>query len=72
MGFEWSAPWRYRRLWEVLYHQTDHGLTESHDLQRDYHSVLAREVIAKLPLASDHPRNRGLAMLKILGRHPHT
>jgi penicillin amidase len=64
VGFEWSAPWRYRRLWEVLYHQADHGLAESHELQRDYHSVLAREVIAKLPLASDHPRNPGLAMLQ--------
>ncbi len=64
VGFEWSAPWRYRRLYEVLYGQTAHSLTDSHGLQRDYHSVLAREVIARLPAASAHPQHRGLAMLK--------
>ena len=49
VGFEWSAPWRYRRLWEVLEAQEPHSLTDSHDLQRDYHSILAREVISTLP-----------------------
>jgi len=49
VGFEWSAPWRYRRLWEVLSAQKEHGLTDSHDLQRDYHSILAREVLSRLP-----------------------
>ena len=49
VGFEWSAPWRYRRLWEVLSEQNEHGLTDSHDLQRDYHSILAREVLSRLP-----------------------
>ena len=49
VGFEWSAPWRYRRLWQVLTTQVSHSLTDSHDLQRDYHSLLARDVIKALP-----------------------
>lgn len=63
IGFEWSAPWRYRRLWEVLSSEPHHGLTDSHDLQRDYHSVLAREVLARLPDPADVPGHPGLAML---------
>ncbi len=57
VGFEWSAPWRYLRLWEVLGEQTNHSLTDSHDLQRDYQSVLARRVVQRLPAASpqSHP-----------------
>ncbi len=62
VGFEWSAPWRYRRLWEVLSAQASHGLTDSHDLQRDYHSILAREVISRLPDTAD--QTSALAMLK--------
>jgi penicillin G amidase len=49
VGFEWTAPWRHKRLWEVLEQQTRHSLQDSLDLQRDYHSVLAREVLALLP-----------------------
>jgi len=49
VGFEWSLPWRYRRLLEVLSAQERHGLDDSVALQRDYTSVLAREVIARLP-----------------------
>jgi len=64
IGFEWSAPWRYRRLWEVLSSQPRHGLTDSHDLQRDYHSMLAREVIARLPEAYTYSNHQGLAKLK--------
>lgn len=64
IGFEWSAPWRYRRLWEVLAEQPDHGLTDSHELQRDYTSVLARKVIALLPEPARPPQHAGLALLK--------
>jgi penicillin amidase len=64
IGFEWSAPWRYRRLWEVLSAQPEHGLIDSHDLQRDYHSVLARSVIERLPEAYTYSNHQGLAMLK--------
>ncbi|MCZ6852587.1 MAG: penicillin acylase family protein, partial [Gammaproteobacteria bacterium] len=53
VGFEWSAPWRYKRLKEVLRSQSAHTLKDSLSLQRDYHSLLAREVIARLP-ASEH------------------
>jgi penicillin amidase len=64
VGFEWSAPWRYRRVMEVLAGQPGHSLTDSHALQRDYLSILAREVVAKLPDAAAHPDHQGLALLK--------
>ena len=64
VGFEWSPPWRHKRLWEVLESQPEHNLTDSHDLQRDYHSVLAREASNLLPAASTSPNHQGLAMLK--------
>ncbi len=64
IGFEWSAPWRYKRLWEVLEQQPKHSLTDSHDLQRDYHSVLARQVLELLPDAYTYSNHQGLAMLK--------
>ncbi len=50
IGFEWSAPWRYERLWEVLRQDDQHDLAASLELQRDYHSVLARRVIERLRL----------------------
>ncbi len=64
VGFEWSPPWRHRRLWEVLPLQPEHSLTDSHDLQRDYLSVLAREVVELLPDAYTYSNHQGLAMLK--------
>lgn len=65
IGFEWSAPWRYRRLWEVLMSQPQHDLIDSHDLQRDYRSLLAREVIARLPLPQGEGASAAaLTMLK--------
>jgi penicillin amidase len=64
VGFEWSAPWRHERLWEVLSAQPRHSLTDSHDLQRDYHSVLARKVTELLPEAHTYTNHQGLAMLK--------
>lgn len=45
VGFEWSAPYRYQRLWEVLEAQPKHSLADSSALQRDYHSILARRAI---------------------------
>ncbi len=63
IGFEWSAPWRYRRLWEVLETQDAHTLQDSLALQRDYHSVLARRVIARLPDEADGAAGKALAML---------
>jgi penicillin G amidase len=55
IGFEWSSPWRYKRLWEVLAAQNHHTLKDSLDLQRDYQSVLARRVLALLPDLADYP-----------------
>ena len=43
-----SGPWRYRRIWEVLYPQHSHGLTDSHALQRDYTSELAVTALAQI------------------------
>jgi len=71
VGFEWSAPWRYRRLWEALsadiISTQPHDLIDSHSLQRDYKSLLARAVITRLPrpeeLAGD-PVAEPLALLK--------
>ena len=49
VGFEWSAPWRHKRLWEVLEGQPQHTLSDSISLQTDYLSILAREIISQLP-----------------------
>ena len=54
IGFEWSGPWRYKRLWEVLAEDENHTMDDSINLQRDYLSILAREVIAHLPELNQH------------------
>jgi penicillin G amidase len=64
IGFEWSAPWRYKRLWEVLGAQDKHTLADSLALQRDYVSVLAREALALLPATAEGDAAAPLAMLK--------
>lgn len=64
VGFEWSAPWRYRRLWEVLQQQPRHSLQDSVALQRDYLSVLAREVLARLPETAEGAAGEALALLR--------
>ena len=60
VGFEWSAPWRYNRLWEYLDTPIAHSMDDSLALQRDYHSVLARRVLELLPnLAQTNPDTGG-------------
>ena len=60
VGFEWSAPWRYKRLWEYLQASNTHSMEDSLALQRDYLSVLARNVLALLPdLATSNPETGG-------------
>lgn len=49
VGFEWTPHWRYRRVWEILDGQDEHTMEDSLALQRDYHSVLAREIVRRLP-----------------------
>jgi len=61
IGFEWSAPWRARRLDEVLSAQPHHRFADSITLQRDYTSLLARELISRLPTTGDSP---ALSMLR--------
>ncbi len=55
LGFEWSAPWRYRRLWEVLAADDRHSPEASQALQHDYRSLLAHELLSMLPEAGGHP-----------------
>ena len=61
IGFQWTAEWRYLRLWQVLESQPRHTLQDSLTLQRDYTSVLAREVLARLPADEANP---ALGMLR--------
>jgi len=49
VGFEWTPPWRYRRIAEVLEDSPQHSLADSLALQRDYVSLPARELLAALP-----------------------
>lgn len=49
VGFEWSAPWRYKRLWSVLENDRTHTMQDSKDLQRDYTSLLSQAVLQQLP-----------------------
>lgn len=49
VGFEWAAPWRQRRLLEVLRGAEGHTLEDSLALQRDYVSSLAQALVAALP-----------------------
>ncbi len=49
VGFEWSAPWRFQRIQEVLSQPGKFKPENSLSLQRDYTSVLAKSVISKLP-----------------------
>jgi len=55
VGFEWTGPWRQRRIIEVLSSSALHGVAESLALQRDYISTHAREMIARLPAAESAP-----------------
>jgi penicillin G amidase len=64
VGFEWSAPWRQQRVFEVLAQQNPHSLEQSLALQRDYHSVLAREVMALLPQTVDGEGAPALTLLR--------
>ena len=42
VGFEWSAPWRYKRLWEYLQASNTHSMEDSLALQETtYLSLLA-------------------------------
>ncbi|MEZ5557188.1 MAG: penicillin acylase family protein [Pseudomonadales bacterium] len=63
IGFEWTPPWRYRRLWEVLQSQPRHGIDDSLALQRDYRSVLAREALRRLPETAPGDAGRALELL---------
>lgn len=55
VGFEWVEPWRYERMWSVLGTDDRHELADSHALQRDYLSLLATEVIRRIPDELDSP-----------------
>jgi penicillin amidase len=63
-GFEWSEPGRHRRVFEVLGADEAHSVEASLRLQRDYLSLLAREVIAALPEVEDPDARRARALLR--------
>lgn len=64
VGFEWAAPWRHRRVFEVLGADEAHDIEASLRLQRDYLSVLAREVIAVLGEVEDADARRAREILR--------
>lgn len=61
LGFEWSASWRYDRIWQVLQGQSKHSLDDSTRLQRDNRSQFALEAIKRIPAELDSP---GIRMLR--------
>ncbi len=62
VGFEWTAPWRHRRIHEVLAAQPKHTIADSIALQRDYVSVLARGIVdAVMPTLDATPAKTLLA-----------
>jgi penicillin amidase len=64
VGFEWAQPWRYQRIFEVLQSQERHRIEDSLQLQRDYTSVLAREILETLPeKLGDPAADRALSLL---------
>jgi penicillin G amidase len=57
VGFEWYAPYRYRRIAEVLGGNPNFSLQDSVELQTDYLSVPARRIVARLRgLRSEDPK----------------
>ncbi len=53
VGFEWSEPWRYERLWDVLSGQESHAVKDSAALQTDYQSLLAARLVELIPESVD-------------------
>ena len=49
VGFDWSAPWRKRRIDAVLERSRGHTLEDSLALQTDTTSLFAAAVLARLP-----------------------
>jgi penicillin amidase len=66
VGFEWYAPYRSERVFEVLGDGSDHSLQDSVRLQNDYLSVPARCICDRLDgLRSDDPKiEQALEMLR--------
>ena len=53
VGFEWSAPWRYRRIEQVLSDMSLHTIDDSIALQRDYGSPLGAILLAAVARQAD-------------------
>lgn len=52
IGFEWADPWRIQRIREVLNSDAKHTLEDSVQLQRDYVSLPARQVLGELDISA--------------------
>jgi penicillin amidase len=50
LGFEWAYPWRINRIAEVLNRSKPHSLQDSIDLQRDYLSIPARQLLEAIKI----------------------
>jgi len=66
IGFEWYTPFRYRRIAEILEKAQNHTVSDSVDLQNDYLSVPAREIVARVRRlhSEDQETQDALEMLK--------
>ncbi len=63
IGFEWSDPFRYNRIAEVLRGQPKHRIEDSIALQHDIQSLPARALLAMLPKAPSTEAAPAAAML---------
>ncbi|MFB0970808.1 MAG: penicillin acylase family protein, partial [Pseudomonadales bacterium] len=51
IGFEWANPWRINRIREVLESSSQHKMSTSIDLQRDYVSLPARRLLTQINIS---------------------
>ncbi|RFU71488.1 penicillin acylase family protein [Peribacillus saganii] len=66
LGFEWSAPYRYQRIEEVLNKMKKVGIEDSLRLQTDYSSIPGRKITALLDgiKTKDKKLKEGLKLLQ--------
>lgn len=66
IGFEWTAPFRYQRIEEVLQNHDKFGINDSQRLQNDYVSLPARRITSLLKgvTSQDKKVNKALKMLR--------
>ena len=58
VGFEWSAPWRYKRLWEVLQNQDKHSVEDSTNYNVTTSLYSRVKLLANSPISGSGARSR--------------